>query len=116
MKLTIGQLTETVNEYIDQHILPLSSKMPSVEQLMFGIKVGVIKRAIPQKIADYLDSAEVRSLGVVTDDGVDIDTIYQSALETMQRLGTVQVGELRFVADDVETLYKIAKAKGGNNA
>lgn len=116
MVITQGQLIEVVNDYIETDILVHTNKMSSVEQLIFGIKVGMFKRSVPKLITNYLDVPEMKLLGVVTDNGVDLDIIYESALDSIRKIGTVEYGNLRFTENDITKLYNIAKAKGGCDA
>lgn len=114
MVITQGQLIEVINEYINTDIMKHCNKLSSLEQLMFGIKVGVIKTAIPKLLNDYFDKPEMKLLGVVTDEGINMDLIYNVATESMSRVKSVEYGGFKFDQKDIETLYTLIKSKGGN--
>ena len=113
MVITQGQLVEVLNNYIDTDIMPNINKLSSLEQLLAGIKIGVIKRSIPKMVNDYLDKPELKLLGVVTDKGINLDVIYESAKESIKKLGTVEYGNFRFNETDVDKIYTLAKDLGG---
>lgn len=116
MVITSEQLVEVVNDYIDTDILAHTSKMQNLEQLIFGIKVGVFKRSLPKIIDKYLNTPETQLLGVVTDKGIELDIIYESALENIRKIGSVEYGGIRFTEKDVKMIYDMAKKRGENNA
>lgn len=116
MVITQGQLIEVVNNYIDTDILVHTNKMTSLEQLVYGIKVGIFKKSLPKFIDNYINKPEMKLLGVVTDAGIDLDVIYEAALDSIHKIGTVEYGSLRFSEDDVQKLYELAKQAGGTNA
>lgn len=113
MVITQGQLVEVLNNYIDTDVMPNVNKLSSIEQLMTGIKIGIIKRSIPKLLNDYIDKPELKLLGVVTDKGINLDVIYESAKESMKKLGTVEYGNFRFNEADVDKIYSMAKDLGG---
>lgn len=113
MVITQGQLIEVVNEYIDTDIMAHCNKLSSLEQLMFGIKVGVIKQSVPQMLDNYFSKPEMKLVGVMTDEGINLDLIYNAATDTMKRLGTVEYAKFKFNQSDIDKLYEIAKRKRG---
>ena len=116
MIITQGQLLEGINEYIDDDVLVHTNKMTSVEQFIFGMKIGIFKRSLPKMIDTHLNTNQMKLLGVVTDEGVDLDILYNAALDSMRKTGIVEYSGLRFGEDDVEKLYDILKRRGGTNA
>lgn len=116
MIITQGQLLEGINEYIDSDVLVHTNKMTSVEQFIFGMKVGIFKRSLPKVINTYLNTNQMKLLGVVTDEGVDLDILYNAALDSIHKTGVVEYNGLRFDESDVEKLYDILKRRGGTNA
>lgn len=113
MKVTQGQLLEAINEFIDTDILAHTNAMGSLEQFMFGVKVGVIKRSLPNKLNDYLNGTEVKTLGIVDDDGIDVDIIYGAAKDAMARVGTIEYNSIRFNVSDIDKLYSIISKRRG---
>lgn len=113
MVITQGQFVEVLNTYIDTNVMPNINKLSSLEQLLVGIKIGVIKRSIPKLLDDYLNKPELKLLGVVTDKGINLDVLYESAKETMDKLGSVEYSNFRFNKADIDEIYSLAKGLGG---
>lgn len=112
MFITQGRLEEVVKNYIDTDIMPKATQMPSIEQFMLGVKMGVLKRSMPTVIKNYVEKPELKLLGVVTEDGINLDIIYESAKEVMSKLGAVEYGGFKFDINDVDRIYRLA---GGTN-
>lgn len=112
MFITQGQLLEAIYEYIDTDIMKHANKMSSLEQFLFGFKVGAFKRSLPEKLSSCLDSSEFKFLNATTDDGsIDVDSIYEPALQSMQKVGNVTFGDLRFDENDLKKLYELIKQR-----
>ena len=108
MFITQGRLEEVVKDYIDTDIMPKASQMPSVEQFILGVKMGVLKRSMPIVIKNYIEKPEFKLLGVVTEDGINLDIIYESAKEAMSKIGFMEYGGFRFDTNDIDKLYRLA--------
>lgn len=108
MFITQGRLEEVVKNYIDTDIMPKASQMPSVEQFLLGVKMGVLKRSMPTVIKNYVEKPELKLLGVVTEDGINLDIIYESAKEAMLKIGFMEYGGFRFDTNDIDKLYRLA--------
>ncbi len=108
MFITQGRLEEVVKNYIDTDIMPKASQMPSVEQFLLGVKMGVLKRSMPTVIKNYVEKPELKLLGVVTEDGINLDIIYESAKEAMSKIGFMEYGGFRFDTNDIDKLYRLA--------
>lgn len=108
MFITQGRLEEVVKNYIDTDIMPKASQMSSVEQFLLGVKMGVLKRSMPTVIKNYIEKPELKLLGVVTDDGINLDIIYESAKEVMSKIGFMEYGGFRFDTNDIDKLYRLA--------
>ena len=113
MIITQGKLVEVINNYIDTDVMVNVNKLSSLEQLFVGIKIGVIKKSIPKLVDEYVNKPELKLLGVVTEKGIDLDIIYESAKESIQKLGTVEYGNFRFNESDIDKIYNLAKDLGG---
>lgn len=108
MFITQGRLEEVVKNYIDTDIMPKASQMPSVEQFILGVKMGVLKRSMSTVIKNYIEKPELKLLGVVTEDGINLDIIYESAKEAMSKIGFMEYGGFRFDTNDIDKLYRLA--------
>lgn len=114
MLITKEQLLDAVNQYIDTDIMSHTSKMSAFEQFVFGFKIGVFKRSLPDKLNTYLESPSIKLLGIVSDDGkLNLDIIYASAVDSIKRVGSIEISELRFNESDLNKLYTIIKERSG---
>lgn len=115
MFVTQGQLLEAIAEYIDTDIMAHTNKMTSVEQFIFGFKVGAFKRSLPNRLNKYVESAEFKLLGAMADDGrLDVDALYEPALESMRKVKALTYGGLKFNEDDVKKLYELVKQRSSD--
>lgn len=108
MKINEMQLYSALTEYIDREIMPLTASMDLTKQFMFGLKVGVVKRRIENVVRSYLRSAEMSVLDIVDDNGnIDIEPIYQSAMDMMTKMQKLELGGISFTQADLQKLYGI---------
>ena len=108
MKINEMQLYSALTEYIDREIMPLAASMDLTKQFMFGLKVGVVKRRIENVVRSYLRSAEMSVLDIVDDNGnIDIEPIYQSAMDMMAKMQKLELGGISFTQADLQKLYGI---------
>lgn len=108
MKINAGQLYASINEFIDQAVIPLSASMNLTDQFLFGIKIGIARKKLEDVINTYINSGGAKTLGLVDENGyVDIDTIYQSACESISKVGHIDVGGITFKDSDLHMLYSI---------
>jgi hypothetical protein len=108
MKINEMQLYSALTEYIDREIMPLTASMDLTKQFMFGLKVGVVKRRIENVVRSYLRSAEMSVLDIVDDNGnIDIEPIYQSAMDMMAKMQKLELGGISFTQADLQKLYGI---------
>ena len=108
MKINEMQLYSALTEYIDREIMPLTASMDLTKQFMFGLKVGVVKRRIENVVRSYLRSAEMSVLDIVDDNGnIDIEPIYQSAMDMMAKMQKLELGGISFTQADLQKLYSI---------
>jgi hypothetical protein len=108
MKLNEGQLYASANEFIEQVVMPLGASMSLTEQFMFGLKIGIARRKLQDVVSTYINSSGAKTLGLVDENGyIDIDTIYQSACDSMSQCGHIDVGGITFKEADLQRLYSI---------
>lgn len=108
MKINEMQLYSALTEFIDREIVPLGATMNLTDQFMFGLKIGIVKRKIQNVVKGYLAKPEMKSLGIVDKDGaIDIETIYQSAMDMMKQMQQIDIGGITFKEADLQKLYGI---------
>lgn len=116
MRLSEGQLYSAVNEYIDREIMPLGATMNLTDQFLFGFKMGVVKRKIQDTMKTYLHTNNaLKTFGVIDENGcLEIDTLYQSACDTMSQMKQVEVLGITFRETDLQKLYGIMQKYANN--
>lgn len=108
------QLGQIINSYIDTEIAPLSSGMNSVQQLVFGFQLGVIKRKSQAMIRDFLGGAGAKMLHIVDGDDVDVDTLYGALSDAMSAQGSVEILGIKLTNADVNKLYSMIKEQSSH--
>ena len=103
------QLGQIINSYIDREIAPLASGMNSLQQLLFGFQLGVIKRKSQALIKDFLGGSGAKMLHLVDGDNVDIDTLYGALSDAMNAQGSVEILGIKLTNADVNKLYSMIK-------
>lgn len=108
MKINQTQLYAAINEYITREIVPLSATMDFPKQVLFGIRVGIVRRKIEDIVKTYLTNDSFKFLELVDGAGnIDIETIYNAALDTLQQVTQIDVGGITFKVPDLQKLYGI---------
>jgi hypothetical protein len=114
MKISEMQLYSALNEFIDREIMPLGASMDYVQQLLYGVKIGVIKRRAEVVIKKYLNKPEIKMLEIVDENGlIDIAPIYESAMDTMSKMQKLEIGGITFKPNDLQNLYSILQRHAG---
>ena len=114
MKISEPQLYAAINEYIERAIIPLSANMDLTKQFMFGLKIGVIRRKIEYVVKNYFDKPELKLLEIVDENKlIDLDPIYQSALDAIRQTQSFDLGGITFRESDLQTLYSIIQRHAG---
>ena len=103
------QLSQVINSYIDREIAPLSAGMNSVQQLLFGFQLGVIKRKSQALINNFLSGSSAKMLHLVEGDEVDVDTLYGALSDAMSAQGSVEILGIKLTNADVNKLYSMIK-------
>lgn len=110
MKLTEMQLYSAINEYLDKEIMPLGANMQMLNQFLFGVQVGVIKRKIQSLVKGYIDSPTIKALGLIDTDGkIDIETLYDATKDMFQQMKYIEIAGVRLSENDLHKLYSIMK-------
>jgi hypothetical protein len=108
MKINQTQLYAAINEYITREIVPLGATMDFPKQVLFGVRIGVVKRKIEDIVKSYLTNDSFKFLELVDSAGnIDIETIYNAALDTLQQVTQIDIGGITFKVSDLQKLYGI---------
>lgn len=108
------QLLQAVNSYIDREVAPLSNSMSPVQQLVFGMELGIIKRRSKNMLDSFINSPSAKLLQLVDVNGdVDADLLYEALDESMSKQGSIELMGVKFTNADVNKLYAIIKEQTG---
>jgi hypothetical protein len=108
MKINEMQLYSAINEFIDREIMPLGANMDLTKQFMFGLKIGVVKHKMQGLAKSYLKKDEIKILDLLDENGnIDIEPIYQSAMDMMNKMQKLEVAGITFKESDLQKLYGI---------
>jgi hypothetical protein len=115
MKIGEMQLYSAINEFIDREIMPLSADMDLMKQFMFGLKIGVVKRKVGSVVKSYIGKSSLKALDIVDENGlIDVEPIYQSAMDMMSKMQMLEVGGITFRQSDLQNLYGIIQKYATN--
>lgn len=108
--MNAAHIVRAVHEYIDTELAPGAASMPALDQFLYGLKLGIAKRKAESVVANLIETQRGGTLGVVDADGnVDIDVLFQSAIDSIHRVESIEIGGFRFKESDINKLYGILK-------
>jgi hypothetical protein len=108
MKINEMKLYSAINEFIDREIMPLGANMDLTKQFVFGLKIGVVKHKMQSVVKSYLNKDEIKMFGIVDENGnIDIEPIYQSAMDMMNKMQKLEIAGITFKESDLQNLYGI---------
>ena len=106
MKISEMQLYSAINEFISREIEPLGASMNYLQQMGFGLKIGMVKHSIQNLVKSNIGKNELKILGIVDENGnIDIEPIYQSAMDMMKKMQKIEVAGITFRENDLQNLY-----------
>ena len=104
MRLPLDNIPQVIGSYIEEELLPKGSPVQQFTTVFFGM--GFAKQA--KRIID--DNADkYRMIGVLDDDGINIEEVRDLALEAFVKSGPITIAGVILDKNDVNVLYKIAK-------
>lgn len=108
------QLLQAINSYIDREVAPLSNNMLPIQQLVFGMELGIIKRKSKNMLDNFINSPSAKLLQLIDANGdIDADLLYEALNESMSKQGSVELMGVKFTSADVNKLYAIIKEQIG---
>ena len=106
MKSSIQSVMSGISAFIDNEIVPLGASMKSLDQFLFGMKIGIIRGKLEGMVKDFVMSDMAKAIQLVDDEGkVDIDVLYQSAMSSIKPISFVEVAGIRLNENDITKLY-----------
>ena len=97
-----------VMSYMNSNVIP---KLPPKEQFVAGVGMGVLASKSDALIAKLAQNPMLKSLDLVDGRMIDVDTLYHSAKEQINKQQRLQidvplVGKMTFYEPDLDTLYQ----------
>lgn len=102
MRLPIANISQVIAAFVEQDLLPKGTKLQQWTTVFFTIALG-------QQAQSLASSPTFRILGIVDDEGIDIEKVRDLALEAFSKSGPIEVGGIVLGKEDVPTIYEIAK-------
>ncbi len=109
--VTLEQIATGITKYVDTQILP---HLTGIRRIGLGVYTGLASKNVVGMVEKYKNHPAVSVLDVITDDGVDLDKLYQTVLPMFENgqkemVSIPMIGEWTFDKTDVEKLYKYIK-------
>lgn len=104
MRLALSSISDVIASYLDEELLPKGTPWQKWMTTFMGAAFAKQAQTIVQSHIDTL-----RMIGILDDDGIDIEGVRDLAIEAFGKSGPVEVSGIVFSKDDVPTLYNIAK-------
>lgn len=107
-----NQIKAGIADYAFQNIFP---QLEPIKQFLAGTAMGALGSKAEMLIQQLSKNPAFVATGLIQENGmVDLDAIYKSAMEQMQRQGSLPVnipmiGMVTFKAEDVGALYRAIK-------
>ena len=97
-----------IANYVDKNLL---SQMTPTEKVLKGGMIGIYLNGLPKILNGFVSKAGLDKIGVVTEQGIDIEVIKNSFTTQVQSVGQFPVsipwiGTLTFDAEEIEKIYK----------
>lgn len=103
------QLLQALRTYIDREIAPLSNNMSPVQQLVFGVELGILKRKSQTMLTNFISSPSAKALQLSINDEIDDEVLYEAISEAMSKQGSIELMGVKFTNADVNKLYETIK-------
>lgn len=104
MRLPAASIGDVIIAYIDEELMPKATKAQKFTTTFMGV-------ALAKQATSILDAniETCKFIGIVNDDGIDIELVRDLALEAFEKAGKVEIFGVVFNKEDVPVLYDIAK-------
>lgn len=110
MKAKPEQIANAVNEFIETELMPAGNGLGGMDQFLFGVKMGIAKRKAAGAINDMVANPMAKTVAILDADGnVDVDTVYNAAIDSIRKVGSVEIAGFAFKEGDFNRLYEIVK-------
>lgn len=104
------QVINGLTKFIDSEII---NQLTGNQKILLGIGTGVALRKIENIYNALKNNPMIKMLGIITDDGIDIETLYEEAkkqaMKEVIRLDIPMIGTLKLNEEDVVKLYNYIK-------
>lgn len=105
--INVERIQHGVRAFVDNEMLP---KMTGAQRWMVAVAVGVYVEKLPQMLQSWAQLPAVKPLGIITPDGVDVETAYKYLKPAAQAGGASfdvpLLGTVTFTEADVDSLFR----------
>lgn len=102
MRLPVNSISQVIAAFVEQDLLPKGTKLQQWATVFFTLALG-------QQAQTLVSSPALRTLGLVDDEGIDIEKVRDLALEAFAKSGPLEVAGIILGREDVPVIYEIAK-------
>lgn len=105
--VSVDRLQSGIQKYVDNAMLP---KMTGAQRWIVAVAVGLYADKLPQILQQCAENPMIKSLGIISPDGVEVETAYkylkQAAKSGSATFQVPLLGSLTFSESDVDMLYQ----------
>ena len=113
MNVSMQKLVNAVNMYIDRDAMQTGAAMKSLDQFLFGFKLGIAREKAQNIIGNVVNDERMKAIGVVNEEGlIDIDAVYNAAKFSISKMNDKKIELYGFKLNeaDVDKLYSYARS------
>lgn len=105
--VNVERIQRGVRAFVDNEMLP---KMTGAQRWMTAVAIGIYVEKLPQILQSWSQIPALKPLGIITPEGVDVETAYKY-LKTAAQSGGASfdvplLGTVTFTEADVDRLYQ----------
>ena len=105
--INVERIQHGVRAFVDNEMLP---KMTGAQRWMVAVAIGIYVEKLPQMLQSWAQSPAIKPLGIITPDGVDVETAYKYLKPAAQAGGASfdvpLLGKVTFTETDVDSLFR----------
>ena len=102
----VNQVMAGISKFVDADIIP---KLQSNQKILAGVMVGLALRKTNEIIDTLKDNSIISMLGIIEENKVDVDSLYQEIKKQVQKqsivLSVPMIGNITLNESDIDKIY-----------
>ena len=102
----VNQVMTGISKFVDADIIP---KLQSNQKILAGVMVGLALRKTNEIIDTLKDNSIISMLGLIEENKVDVDSLYQEIKKQVQKqsivLSVPMIGNITLNESDIDKIY-----------